>query len=386
VHMPTKSLTLFCTAVLVQNTMGIDCRRGVSPYPDIGSGLSLAVDPAYTNSLGSQSALADCYLTSEEIATDPEAAALAASFIAETAAQLGVDPGDVDITGISLDNDNIPGCAPGYELGGSPHLRAITVSLDDAFTGRLGNEMARLDCTLTPAEIASDPTLARIARGFTGSICSMMQMGGRTDECIGDITVTQIKLVGCGGANTAPDVTVQVPEAFSNALASVSAYDDCTITYSELSPTGQDFVSQVIQSEANVLGVPTSQVSLESISVDGDSTAGCNQNAGLQGGFGVTLNPDYLASLGDTNGGLADGTLTPEEIAADADAAALAEEFRLTVCASLGLVDCSQVQIDGIDVVGRRRMESGEGELVTVQPTWKFTNGDVMLRVKLTTV
>ena len=363
--------------------MGVDCRQGVSPY-DVNQGISLTVDPAYTAALGSENALADCWLTPEEIATDPEAAALAAGFIAETAAQLGVDPADVDVTGISLDNDNIPGCAPGYELGGDPHLRAITVSLDDAFTGQLGNDMARVDCMLTPVEIASDPNLARIARGFTGAACSMMNMGGPNDASC-DVTVTQIKLVGCGGSNTSPDVTVQVPEVFSNSLGSVAAYNDCTLTYDELSPTGQDFVSQVIQNEATLLGVPAASVSLDSISVDGDSQEGCGQNAGLSGGFGVDLDPAYLATLGDS-GALADGTLTPEEIAADVEAQALADEFRLAVCASLGLVDCSQIDIDGIDVVGRRRMESGEGELVTARPTWKFTNGDVMLRVKLTTV
>lgn len=374
--------------------MGVDCRLGVSPY-SVNQGLSLNVDPAYTAALGTESALADCYLTPQEIATDPEAAALAAGFIAETAAQLGVDPSEVDVTGISLDNDNVPGCAPGYELGGDPHLRAITISLDDAFTGQLGNDMARMDCILTPAEIASDPALARIARSFTGAACSMMEMGqsssmfnGVGGECSNQITVSQIKLVGCGGTNTAPDVTVQVPETFGNSLGSAAAYGDCTLTYDELSPAGQGFVNQVIQNEASVLGVPASQVQLDSISVDGDSDAGCGQNSGMSGGFSVDLDPTYLNSLGDATGGLSDGTLTPEEIAADADAQALADEFRAAVCASLGLVDCSQIDIDGIDVIGRRRMtaDEGEGELVTARPTWKFTNGDVMLRVKLTTV
>ena len=79
----------------MQSSMGLDCRIGVSPYP-VGSGMSMIVDPAYAATLGSSSALADCYLTPEEIATDPEAAALAASFIAETANQLGVPPSQVE--------------------------------------------------------------------------------------------------------------------------------------------------------------------------------------------------------------------------------------------------------------------------------------------------
>eukprot|EP01043_Picozoa_sp_COSAG02_P024997 COSAG02_NODE_1387_length_12938_cov_24.292235_7_plen_377_part_00 len=376
--------------------MGIDCRRGVSPYP-VGSSLNVIVDNGYADALGDPDALADCYLTPEEIATDPEAAALAASFIAETAASLGVDPSSIDVTGISLDNDQVPGCAPGFERGESrdPDVRGITIAMDDGFTGHLGNAMARADCMLTPTEIASDPQLARIARGFSGAACSIVGLMG-TDllsdtprDCSAStgITVTGIQLVGCGQDNTSPQLTVQVPELFGNSLAGTEAYTDCTITDDELSPTGHDFINQVVQNEATLLGVAPSQITLDAIFMDGDSQEGCGQNAGVSGGFGVDLDPDYLNSLGDSTGGLDDGTLTPEEIAADADAQALADEFRAAVCASLGLVDCSQIDIDGIDVVGRRRqLAEGETPVMTAQPRWRFNNGDTLLRVQLKVV
>jgi len=376
------------------STMGIDCRRGVSPYP-VESALSMTVDNGYADALGDTDALADCYLTPEEIATDPEAAALAASFVAETAASLGVDPSSIDVTGISLDNDNVPGCAPGFERGEEPDVRAITIAMDDGFTGQLGNAMARADCMLTPSEIASDPQLARIARGFSGAACAIVGLMG-TDllsdtpaDCSSStgISVTSIQLVGCGQDNTTPQVTVQVPEVFGNSLAGTAAYTDCTITEDELSPTGHDFVNQVVQNEATLLGVPPGQVTLDAIFMDGDSQAGCGQNAGVSGGFGVDLDPDYLNTLGDSTGGLDDGTLTPDEIAADADAQALADEFRAAVCASLGLVDCSQIDIDGIDVIGRRRqLGEGETQVMTAQPRWRFNNGDTLLRVKLNVV
>lgn len=374
--------------------MGIDCRRGVSPYP-VGSSLNLVVDSGYAEALGDSDALADCYLTPEEIATDPEAAALAANFIAETAASLGVDPSSIDVTGISLDNDSVPGCAPGFERGRDPDVRAITIAMDDGFTGYLGNAMARADCMLTPTEIASDPQLARIARGFSGAACTIVEMMG-TDllsdtpaDCSSStgITVTSIQLVGCGQDNTTPQVTVQVPELFGNSLAGTEAYTDCTITEDELSPTGHDFVNQVVQNEATLLGVAPAQITLDAIFMDGDSQEGCGQNAGVSGGFGVDLDPDYLNTLGDSTGGLDDGTLTPEEIAADADAQALADEFRAAVCASLGLVDCSQIDIDGIDVIGRRRqLAEGETPVMTARPRWRFNNGDTLLRVKLKVV
>ena len=357
--------------------------------------MSLTVDSGFAEALGDEDALADCYLTPEEIATDPEAAALAAQFIAQTAASIGVDPSAIDVSGISLDNDEIPGCAPGFEIGEAPHVRAITIAMDDAFTGRLGNAFARADCKLTPVEIASDPALARIARGFSGAACSIIGLMGtdlRADtnfDCSTStgITVASIQLVGCGQPNTSPEVTIQVPEAFGNSLAGVTAYTDCTITADELSPTGQDFISQVVQNEALLLGVAPSQVTLDAIFMDGDSEAGCGQNAGLSGGFGVDLDPDYLSTLADGTDGLDDGTLSPEEIAADADAQALADEFRAAICASLGLVDCSQIDIDGIDVIGRRRqLGEAAAAVVTAQPLWSFSNGDKLVRVKLSVV
>ena len=381
----------------MQSSMGLDCRIGVSPYP-VGSGMSMIVDPAYAATLGSSSALADCYLTPEEIATDPEAAALAASFIAETANQLGVPPSQVEISGISLDSDNVPGCAPGYGPGDASgaNLRSITIALDEAYTGRLGNPMSRADCVLTPSEIAADPQVARVARAFTGAACNLMDMGAASSTgCAtgSGITVQRIQLVGCGDeSRTVPDVTVQVSRFFSNALGSTSAYVDCSITTDELSPTGQDFVNQIIQNEAVLLGRDPSTISVDSISVDGDSTEGCGQNAGLSGGFGVTLDPDYLDVLHDGTA-LDDGTLDANEIANDADAAALAEAFRQTICDSLGLVDCTQVNIDGIDLQdpggSGRRLAEGEWsaqDALTVRPIWSLANGDVMLRVKLSTV
>lgn len=375
--------------LVVQTTMGIDCRRGISPYPE-GSSLILNIDSGYAEAVGDSDTLADCFLTPEEIAMNPEAAALAADYIAETAASMGVDPSSIDITGISLDSDNVPGCAPGFEQGGDGEVTAITIAMDDGFTGHMGNAMARADCILTPREIASDPQLARIARGFSGAACSMMGLmgadsgsGTAADCSASGVRVTNIMLVGCDQLNTIPELTIQVPGAFGNALAGASAYGDCTLTNDELSPTGRDFANQVAHNEAVLLGVPSEEVTLDTIHMDGDTQEGCGQGAGMSGGFGLELNPEYLNSLG-SDGALDDGSLSPEEIAADPAAAALADEFRLAVCASLGLTDCSQIDIDGIDIVdpdqgGRRQLAEG---WKTVQPLWHFTNGDRLLKVK----
>ena len=75
------------------------------------AGMTINVDPSYQAQLGTDATFADCWLTPEEIASDPEAAAFAASFIAATAAQLGVPASSITINGISTDGDSIPGCA-----------------------------------------------------------------------------------------------------------------------------------------------------------------------------------------------------------------------------------------------------------------------------------
>eukprot|EP01051_Picozoa_sp_SAG22_P016281 SAG22_NODE_2271_length_2767_cov_2.952547_1_plen_212_part_10 len=121
----------------IAETLGIDPSQVVitsldnlggntpAPAPEPGSavehGMTLAVHPDFAEQLGGDAAFADCYLTPEEIASDPEAAAFALAFRQSTAAQLGVPVGQIILNGISTDNDNEPGCsgtpAPAPEPG-----------------------------------------------------------------------------------------------------------------------------------------------------------------------------------------------------------------------------------------------------------------------------
>jgi hypothetical protein len=76
----------------------------------VSSGFSLNVDDNYVASLGDSSALADCMLTAQEMAADPEAAAMGEAIIAAQAAALGVDPSTISITAVHTDGDPTPGC------------------------------------------------------------------------------------------------------------------------------------------------------------------------------------------------------------------------------------------------------------------------------------
>lgn len=87
---------------------------GCSQMPHAASEIQVATDTNFVLALGSGNFLDDCYISPEEIASDPEAQAFADAFIATQAAALGVDPNDIDVSGISTDGDNLPGCDGGF--------------------------------------------------------------------------------------------------------------------------------------------------------------------------------------------------------------------------------------------------------------------------------
>jgi hypothetical protein len=79
----------------------------------VGSSVGVLVNGEFVTALGSDAAFADCYLTTDEIASDPQAAAFAATFIAATAVSMGVDPADLVFDGISTVGNEGPGCDGG---------------------------------------------------------------------------------------------------------------------------------------------------------------------------------------------------------------------------------------------------------------------------------
>ena len=155
------------------------------------SAVTVHVDPDYLSALGDSDAFADCFLTPEEIASDPDAAALAASFIATTAAQLGVDPSTINLNGISTDSDPAPGCQ-GNDLD---HALAMTV--DDTYADALGDDDAFADCWLSPEEQASDPDAAAFVDAFIQSTAAQLGVDPST-IAVGGISTAGLAEPGCG--------------------------------------------------------------------------------------------------------------------------------------------------------------------------------------------
>jgi hypothetical protein len=94
------------TGVHTDGDSEIGCGGGTS----VGGGFSLNVDDTYINSLGTSDALSDCLIDASEMASDPDAAAMAQAIIEAQAAALGVDPSTISITGVHTDGDPAPGC------------------------------------------------------------------------------------------------------------------------------------------------------------------------------------------------------------------------------------------------------------------------------------
>ncbi len=161
------------------------------PGGGVGNSLTVHVDPDYLASLGDPDAFADCYLTPEEIANDPDAAALAASFIATTAASLGVDPSTITLSGISTDSDPAPGCQ-GSALNGG-----MAVTVDDTYANTLGDANAFADCWLSPEEQATDPDAAAFVDAFIQSTAAQLGVDPSTIQ-MGGISTAGLAEPGCG--------------------------------------------------------------------------------------------------------------------------------------------------------------------------------------------
>jgi hypothetical protein len=172
----------------------------------------IQVDPAFAVSLGNVVSLSDCFLTPKEIADNKEATALVQAWKATQAAELGVDPSQVEVKGISFENDNVPGCSdPAVEamvndISGAKNMPTLRIRMDNHMyhTSLSANEGIRSkgrDCHLTPEEIGSDAAATALATFYTRAVCKQLKvLNPSQTECeVGSgITVTGIDLADCG--------------------------------------------------------------------------------------------------------------------------------------------------------------------------------------------
>eukprot|EP01052_Picozoa_sp_SAG31_P058943 SAG31_NODE_18292_length_641_cov_1.029520_2_plen_128_part_01 len=102
------------TDQLLQAIMGAVCPEDADSggASSVSFAFTLAVAPDFLSALGSSDAFTDCFLSPEEINSDPESMALASAIAAAVAAGLGVDPSDVTLQGINTDGNAEPGCSP----------------------------------------------------------------------------------------------------------------------------------------------------------------------------------------------------------------------------------------------------------------------------------
>lgn len=175
----------------------------VPPLPLISSdNYVVHVDPAVSSNFGTASAWADCYLDEAEIAANAAAQAWVAAFRVHRAEQLGVNPLDVPVIGMSLDSDNNPGCAPGFSgrrmltesmkeglLKGhtfSGNLvtvashRMLSVDVSPVVVGKIAERIPAFeDGRLTESEMAADDAASALSKDIRRRLCETLQ----TDDC-----------------------------------------------------------------------------------------------------------------------------------------------------------------------------------------------------------
>ena len=354
------------------------CADGSSPPGgggNVGGGLTLNVDPEYALTLGNDAAFADCYLSADEIASDPEAAAFVDIIRAQTAATTGVPIDQVIITGLSTDGDDIPGCNDGTAV----FVPGITIQVTPEFTATLGSDAAFEDCFLTPEEIATDPEAAAFAAAFVSTVAAQMGVDPSFVSLNG-ISTDGDDVIGCDGAGPAPvgsGMVIQVSPDFAASMGDDAAFNDCWLTADEIAsdPEASAFAAAFIASTAASLGVDPAAVSLNGISTRGLAGPGCGtSSAGVGSTTTIAVDPAFAAGLAD-GGGFDDCQLNPAEIAADAQASALAQVFRETQAAAMG-VAVEDIVITGIEAT------SGQGcsqvphaaAGMTVETTPEFVN------------
>ena len=296
------------------------------PAPPAQGGVTIGISPEYLGSLGSSDALSDCFLSAEEILSDPEAQAFANAFILATAAQLGVDPSQVTVNAITTDGDPTPGC----QTAGPDQTAGMTIYVDPAYQAELGTDEAFADCWLTPDEISVDPEAMLFANSFIEATAA--QLGVPPEAItINGMSTDGDSIPGCAtSSGSTGGMTINVDPSYQAQLGTDATFADCWLTPEEIAsdPEAAAFAAGFIATTAASLGVPESAITLTGISTDGDAEPGC-ANSGIGGGIGVTIDGDYAATLGNS-GAFADCWLSPEEIASDPEAADFAVNFIAT--------------------------------------------------------
>jgi hypothetical protein len=336
-------------------------------------GMTIQVNNGYVASLGNADALADCYLSAEEIASDPEAAALVNEFIIATAAQLGVAPETISISGLSTDGDQEPGCADGFDppTAGPPAVTAtaVTVNVHPDYAAQLGNADALADCFLTAEEIAADPEAAALAASFIATTAA--QLGVEPSMInMNSISLDNDQIPGCApgfGTNkpsTTSGVTLQISQDFADNLGSDVAFADCWLSAEEIAsdPDAAAFAAAFIASTAASLGIEPSAITLSGISTDGDMSPGCG-SPGVGNSLNLQIGADFASTFGNDEA-FADCWLSAQEIANDPEAAQFAAAFIASTADSMG-IDPADLSVGGISTAGNARPGCGEDADVT---------------------
>ena len=84
------------------------------------AGFYLTLNEAFADKMGDDTSFADCWLTADEIAADPDAAMFAEAFMIGSANALGIDVATMEIVDIDTDGDGVQGCRNALPMTTTP--------------------------------------------------------------------------------------------------------------------------------------------------------------------------------------------------------------------------------------------------------------------------
>jgi hypothetical protein len=239
----------------------------------VGGGFSVTVDDDYLASLGSSDALADCMIDADEIASDPEAAAMVQAIVEAQAAALGVDPSTITITGLHTDGDDTPGC--NQNVGST-----VSLDVDPAYLSALASSDALADCWISQDEIDTDPEAATLAQQFILSTASQLNVSPSSIQITGFSTDGD-STPGCGNS-VSNGMTVQVNADYASSLGTTDALADCWISQDEIASDADaaSLAAAFRASTAAQLGVDPSAVVVSGFGTQGNMSPGCPPGSG----------------------------------------------------------------------------------------------------------
>jgi hypothetical protein len=295
---------------------------------NVANDVTVNLDADLINQLFDADVLKDCFLSSEELAANPDALNLINAFLMSNAGSIGVNADRMELDGIDL-----PDCDHNVYSSSS-------LAVSPEFISSLASPVDASDCFISPAEIASDPQSPAMVDAFVRANAHEM------DIPIGDFIFDGINLPDCVPTHepaVAGTTDVNVHPDFLGEIASPDVIADCYLSAEELAadPEAQAMVQAFLRVNADTVGVDVDSMEFNGIVVSPCTpTVSSDAVVSLSTEFAAQYLPEDVIS---------DCYISPDELVADPDLAAIVGAFVQANADTLG-ISADTITLDGVEM------------------------------------